>query len=76
MGKIFEILRNIREEADFKASNNFIKDGLLDSFDIITLVSMLEDEYSILIDALDIVPENFENCDSIIAVLKKNGGEI
>ena len=41
--KILNILKDIRPEFDFTASLNFIEDGMLDSFDIVTLVSELED---------------------------------
>lgn len=73
---IFEILNSLRPEFNFKESKNFIEDGLLDSFDIVTLVSELEEKYNIMIDALDILPENFETVDAIAAVIKKNGGHI
>lgn len=76
MKKILEVLQSIRSESDFSSSKDFITDGLLDSFDIVTLVSELEDEYGILIDALDIVPENFCSIDAIAATVKKNGGKI
>lgn len=76
MEKIYEILENIRPEFDFKTSNDFIKDGYLDSFDVVSLVSDLEDEYNCLIDALDIMPENFNTVEHIKNVIKKNGGNI
>ena len=39
------MLDEIRPEFDYKESNNFIEDGLLDSFDIISLVNMIEEKY-------------------------------
>lgn len=76
MENIYKILNDLRPEFNFKESKNFIEDGLLDSFDIVTLVSELEEKYNIMIDALDILPENFETVDAIAAVIKKNGGHI
>lgn len=76
MEKILNILEEIRPEVDFKKSDDFIADGFLDSFDIVTLVSALEENYSILIDALDILPENFSNIESIYNLLKKNGADL
>ena len=61
MKRIIEILTTIRPEFDFTESNDFINDGLLDSFDIVTLVTELDEKFSISIDGLDIVPENFKN---------------
>ena len=71
--KIIKILNEIRPEFDFKENVNFIDEGMLDSFDVVTLVTTLDKEYNISIDGLDIVPDNFSSVDSIIALLKKNG---
>ena len=70
MEQIYKILEDIRPEFDF------IEDGLLDSFDIVTVVSEIEAAFGILIDGLDIIPENFQNITTICEVVKKNGGEI
>lgn len=71
---ILKMLEEIKPEFDFTDSEDFVMDGLLDSFDIITLISILEEKYSITIDALDIVPENFSSLDSIAALVIKSGG--
>lgn len=76
MEKIYEILQDLRPEFDFHSSENFIEDGYLDSFDLVSLVSELENTYEILIDALDILPENFCNAEAIAKVIVKNGGKI
>ncbi len=73
--QIFEMLNELRPEFDFTDSDDFVMDGLLDSFDIISLVSMLEEKYGCKIDGLDIVPENFSSIDSILALVKKSGGK-
>ncbi len=70
--KILEMLENLQPAYDFKSSLNFIEDGLLDSFDIVQLVSDLETEFNISISALDILPENFCSLEAIEKlVLKK-----
>ena len=71
--KIITILTEIRPEFDFKNSSDFISEGLLDSFDIIQLVTALDDEFSVSIDGADILPENFATIDSISQLLIKNG---
>jgi len=68
---IAEILRDIRPEADFTQSQNFLADGMLDSFDIVTLVSDLDKSYGISISGVDIVPENFQNIASMEKLLEK-----
>ena len=76
MEKIYNILESIRPESDFKTSENFIVDGLLDSFDIVSLVNELEEVYDILVDALDILPENFSSLEAIKALIAKSGGKV
>lgn len=76
MEKIFNMLAEIRPEHDFKQSEDFIEDGLLDSFDLISLNSMLEEEYQITVDALDIVPENFISVEAIAELVRKSGGTV
>ncbi len=76
MNEILAMLTELRPEFDFTDSEDFVMDGLLDSFDIISLVSMLEEKHGIKIDGLDIVPENFASVNSIMALIKKSGGNI
>lgn len=71
--RIITILKEIRPEFDFTENVNFIDEGMLDSFDVVTLVTTLDNEYHISIDGLDIIPDNFSSIDSIRALLKKNG---
>ena len=46
---------------------------MLDSFDVVTLVSDLDSTFGISIDGMDILPENFATVDAIIELLKRNG---
>ena len=73
MDKIIKILSEIRPEFDFTKSEDFISEGLLDSFDMISLVSELDKEFGISIDGVDIIPENFINLKAIAALLAKKG---
>ena len=52
MNRIVEILKEIKPECDFSNSSDFIVDELLDSFDVVALVSELEESFHILIDGL------------------------
>lgn len=76
MSKILEMLEEIRPEHDFNESRDFIEDGLLDSFDLISLIDMLEEEYHIVVDGLDVVPENFCSIEAMEALVKKSGGTL
>ena len=71
--KIIEILIETRPEFDFRTETGFITQGMLDSFDLVTLVTSLDEAFEISIDGTDILPENFETVDAIEALLKKSG---
>ncbi|WP_243318225.1 acyl carrier protein [Geothrix paludis] len=73
MTPLLEILQDIRPECDFSASEDFLADGLLDSMDMVTLVSDLDRTFGISIDGLDIIPEHFANLRTIELLLEKYG---
>ncbi len=73
--EIMAMLKELRPEFDFTDSDDYVMDGLLDSFDIISLSSMLEEKYGVTIDGLDIVPENYSSIQAIIAMVNKSGGK-
>ena len=73
--KIIAILSDLRPEFDFhpRKISTSIEEGMLDSFDVVCLVDALDTEFNIVIDGIDILPENFSTIESIEALLKKNG---
>ncbi len=70
--QVLEILKEIRPEFEFEGVENFFEEGMLDSFDLMTLVSSLDERFSIKIDGTDILPENFMNVDSIVALVERS----
>ncbi len=73
MSKVIGILSEIRPEFDFTSSDDFMRDGLLDSFDMVRLVTELDATFGLSIDGIDIIPENFRNLKAINDLLKKYG---
>ncbi len=74
--QIIKILTELRPEFDFTQEGvDFIEEGMLDSFDLVTLVSELDSTFGISIDGVDILPENFSSVDAIAALLVKNGAK-
>lgn len=67
---ILQALRAVNGDGDFENSQDFIEDGLLDSFEIVNLVSELEDLFSLEIRGADIIPENFINLEAITELLQ------
>ena len=69
--KLIEILRELRPDIDFSSETHLMDDGLLDSFDIIALVSDLSDTFDVNINASHLVPENFNSAQAILALLER-----
>jgi acyl carrier protein len=71
--KVLRILSKIQPDFDFSQDLNFIEEGMIDSFDMINLVTELDEEFGISIDGVDIIPENFSTINAIVLLLNKSG---
>lgn len=71
MEKLLEILNGMHPDINFETQENLIHDGILDSFDIVTLVTEITEEFDVVIRAKDIVPENFNSAMALYALIQK-----
>ena len=65
MDELLELLEDIKPTVDFRTCTGLIDDGYLDSFDILSIVSELNDAFGIEISPVDIVPENFNSAQAL-----------
>ena len=56
---------------DFRECTNLIDGGYLDSFDILQLISALDDEYDISIPASEIIPKNFNSAEALYEMVQR-----
>lgn len=71
MEKLIEILNDLHSDVDFETEENLIDDGILDSMDIIALISEISDEYDVTITAKDIIPANFNSAKALYALIQR-----
>ena len=71
MEELLAILEEIRPDVDFETEQFLVKDGILDSFDIISMVGALNDAYDIEIQPVDLVPDNFNSAEAILALVNR-----
>ena len=71
MEQLLEILSELRPDVDFENADSLVTGGILDSFDIISLVGMLNDEYDITIRPANLVPENFDSAEAMLELIEK-----
>ena len=69
MDEILKILEKIKPGVDFRKEKNLIEDHIIDSFEMIQMVSEISDIYQIDITPADISPDNFRSVDNIYAFI-------
>jgi len=65
MNEILAILQDLHPDVDFENCDALIDDGILDSFDIVTIIAEISDEFDVKIGAEQIVPENFNSAKAL-----------
>ncbi len=71
MDKLLEILKTIRPDVDFVRESALIDDGVLDSFDIASIISELDDVFGVQIRITELEPENFNSAQAIWDLITK-----
>ena len=71
MEKLLEILKNIRPDVDFENETSLIDDGLLDSFDVVSIISELDNEFDVQVRITELDPENLNSAASIWALVQE-----
>ena len=62
---IIEILQDVEEDVDYEHETALVDNRVLDSFDILSIISALNDEFDISIPAKDVIPENFNSASAL-----------
>lgn len=73
--ELMEILTELRPEVDFASETQLIDDGILDSFDLVSLIGEINDSFDVEISFDDIEPENFNSVDAMDKLIRKLQGE-
>lgn len=69
--RVLRILADINDELLAYEGPNMVDDGIINSFELISIISELEEEFKISIDAEFVTEEHFGNKDCIIALIKR-----
>ena len=71
MEKLIAILEDIRPDVDFVNEKMLVSEGILDSFDIITIVDEIDTEYGVEIKPKYLTADNFNSVESIWSLINK-----
>ena len=71
METLLSILSELHNDVDFSTADGLIDDGILDSLDIVTLITEINEAFDVSIPAEEIIPENFNSASAIMALINK-----
>lgn len=71
MEKLLELLKGIRPDIDFENETSLIDDGYLDSFDVVSIISEIDDVFGVQIRINELDPENFNSAEAIWNLIQK-----
>ena len=69
--KLIKLLSGIRSDVDFASEKKLASDGILGSFDIVAIVSEINDVYGVSIGVMDLLPENFDSVEAMYALIQR-----
>ena len=71
MEKLLEILGELHDDVDFETEEGLVDDGILDSLDIVSLVTEIDSEFDVRIPPEEIIPENFNSAAALWALISR-----
>lgn len=71
MERVIEILESVKPGIDYNKEKSLIDDGILESFDIITIISKLNEEFEIEFTVNEVIPENFNSAEALYKTVCK-----
>ena len=71
MEKLYTLLEEIRPDVDFRNITTLVTDGFIDSFDIVSIIASIEDEFAVEIPVDSMVAEK---CESAAAIMNLVNG--
>lgn len=73
MEELMSLLQSIRPDVDFM-QGDLTEDGILESMDIMLILDGMEQHYGVKFSPMDVVPENFDSVEAMLALLNRVRG--
>ncbi len=71
MEALLQILNSLHPDVDFTQVDDLYEEGVLDSLDMVRLVTEISSEFDVRIPAEALIPENFQNAKTIYALIER-----
>lgn len=75
MEELLNILKDLHPDVDFETEEHLVDNKILDSFDIISVISEIAEQFDVVISAGYILPEYFNSAKALYALIEKLGDE-
>lgn len=75
MEELLKILKDLHPDVDFEKEERLVDNKILDSFDIISVISEIAEQFDVVISAEYILPEYFNSAKALYALIEKLGDE-
>ena len=71
MEQLIELLKELHPEIDYETEEGLVDNGILDSLDIVTLITDINDAFDVSIPAEEILPENFNSAKALWELIER-----
>lgn len=68
---MIDLLKGVKDSVDYETCTTLVDDRVLDSFDILSIISAINDEFDVSVPARDILPENFNSAQAMVEMVKR-----
>lgn len=72
MNKLMEILRSVRRDIDFEKEKALIDDGVLDSVDVLAILSGIKAGLGVEIPISELDPDDFNSAETILSLIERS----
>ena len=70
MEELLAILTEAVPGVDFELETSLVDDEILESLDIVTIVSEIKDAFDVEITVDDLIPQNFNSAEAMLALIE------
>lgn len=74
MEELIKILSDIRPDVDFNTETELVDDGILDSMDIVSIISEIDDVFGVQIRITELDPDNFNSAENLWKLIQSIKG--
>ena len=71
MKRLKKILSELHPNLEITRETRLIDEGILDSLDIVKIVTAIDGEFDVLIPAEEIMPENFNSAKALMELVER-----